>query len=69
MGRTVLALVLPDRLRCGQPAGLLGGFGINDGSVAALKILHDRHRVALALLHFTLQEVVIKIVDKVGGLD
>lgn len=42
---------------------LLRGFWVDDGSVAALQVLGDGHRLLLALLRSTLQEVVVQFSD------
>lgn len=64
---TVLALILPRGLRRGlrraQARHLVWGFWINDGSVAALQVLSDARRVTVAVLQFTLQEVLVQLRD------
>lgn len=65
----MFTLILYPPLRGAQARLLLWGFWVNDCSVTALQILCDRHRVGLALLHFTLQEVLIKIGDALKYFD
>lgn len=60
---TVLALILPRGLRRAQARHLVWGFWINDGSVAALQVLSDARRVTVAVLQFTLQEVLVQLRD------
>lgn len=60
---TVLALLRAQQLRCAPEPLLLWGFWVNDGSVAALQVLGDGHRLVLALLRSTLQEVGVQFSD------
>lgn len=57
---TVLTVVLRDGLRRAQSRNLFWGFWVNNGGVAALKVLSNGYRVTV-VLHFTFQIELIEL--------